>query len=774
MLWRGAVRNDSIRSGSGGKGKAQRPAQSAITSCFVILSVLVVTLFFPPPSISVTADKMSPGMPRMQGGDLYAIVIGVSKYRDPKIPRLDLADKDAKSFGDFLKAQDKMFKEVRVTLLLNEKATKPEVEKHLYYTLPKAGKDDTIILFFSGHGAYDPLRPKDFLFLTHDVEPEYLGTTAVKMSGLEFLKGIEAERVLIIADACYSGGFSEMKPKARAASLKMFLREFRSSSGRAIITSGKEGQLSWEVPNLGQSVFTHSLIEGLKGKADKDHDGVVTLSEAYEYAYGLTKDQTKGHQHPQFEGKVVGAFPLSFVGRAMSPSELKEQAFVAAKSGDLAALEQMLDSGVDVNARDGENDTPLIESARRGHADLAKLLLSRGADVEARNDERVTALAAASEKGRIDVVKALLDSGATVDPKNADGFTALALAARSGHVKAVNMLLAKGADTKARTDSGLTALILAAAHGHLEVAQALLDSGADISARDLESSTALTEAARNGHSEVVKLLLAQGAGIEARGRKYVDEQLLYAALRDDQPRAAELLIAGANINVQAESGDTPLTLAVGLGHMKSTRFFIEKGAVVNVKCANECTPLMVAARNGRTQVVQLLLHAGASVNTADRFGNAALAYAAGKGCHDVVRLLVANSAELNARDRTGLTPLHVAAANGNLETVRVLLAGGADLNATDRDGNTPLIMSAAEGHTGIVKLLSGKQADLNAKNRKGRTALIVAARRGHVAVVKLLLARGAVAAVRDWEGKTALGVASECGQKEVVKLLRGD
>ena len=429
------MRNDSVRAGSDGKGQAKRPAQSAITSCIVILSVLVVTLFLPPPSISVTADKMPPGVPKLQVGDLYAIVIGVSKYRDPKIPKLDLADKDAKAFGDFLKSQDKMFKEARVTLLLNEKATKSEVEKHLYYTLPKAGKNDTIILFFSGHGAYDPLRPKDFLFLTHDVEPEYLGTTAVKMSGLEFLKGIEAERVLIIADACYSGGFSEMKPKAQAASLKMFLQEFRSSSGRAIITSGNEEQLSWEVPNLKESVFTHSLIEGLKGKADKDHDGVVTLSEAYEYAYNLTKDQTKGYQHPQFEGKVVGAFPLSFVGRAMSPPELKEQAFAAAKSGDLESLEQMLVSGVDVNTRDGENDTPLIESARNGHVDLAKLLLSRGADVEARNDARVTALAAASEKGHIEVMKQLLDSGAGVDPKSADGFAPLALAARSGHLE---------------------------------------------------------------------------------------------------------------------------------------------------------------------------------------------------------------------------------------------------------------------------------------------------------------------------------------------------
>ncbi len=131
----------------------------------------------------------------LRTGDLYALVVGVSKYRDPKVPKLGLSDKDAKAFGDFLKSQNAIFKETRVTSLLNEKATKAEVEKYLYYTLPKAGKEDTIILFFSGHGAFDPIRPTEFLFLPYDAETEYLNTSGVKMSGLDFLKGVSAERV---------------------------------------------------------------------------------------------------------------------------------------------------------------------------------------------------------------------------------------------------------------------------------------------------------------------------------------------------------------------------------------------------------------------------------------------------------------------------------------------------------------------------------------------------------------------------------------------------
>ena len=63
-------------------------------------------------------------------GDLYALVVGLSKYRDASVPKLDLSDKDAKAFGDFLQTQNKVFKETKVTYLLNEKATKSEVEKY--------------------------------------------------------------------------------------------------------------------------------------------------------------------------------------------------------------------------------------------------------------------------------------------------------------------------------------------------------------------------------------------------------------------------------------------------------------------------------------------------------------------------------------------------------------------------------------------------------------------------------------------------------------------
>lgn len=725
------------------------------------------------PSLSFSAEKPSPRTPVLQGGNLHALVVGVSKYRDSKVPALELADKDAKAFGDFLESQNQVFKETRVKFLLNEQATKSAVEKYLYYALPKAGKNDTVILFFSGHGAYDPVRPQDFLFLTHDAEPEYLGATAVKMSGLDFLKGIEAERVLIVADTCYAEGFSDMKPKAVASTLQSFVNEIRNSSGRAIITSSKDKQLSWEMPRFKNSIFTHHLIEGLKGKADADHDGVVNLAEAYQYAYSMTKEVTGGRQHPQFESKIVGAFPLSYVGSPPPPSELKRRVLSEAETGRRDELERVLKLAADVNARDDENRTPLIIAAGRGHADAVKLLLDRGADPDARSDSRMTALAAAAENGHTEVIKLLLASGTAVNPRDHEGLTPLALAAGEGRVDAVKLLLARGGDVKARTESGSTPLMLAASRGHLPVVKHLVEHGAPINDRDMEAASAVTAAALNGHSQVVEFLLQKAAHMSARGARPLDNQLIRAVVRGDVNEVRTALNSGADPNALTDSGDTALGLSAGLGNVKVIKSLLDKGARCDVHTSRGRDPLLIAAAVGNAEAGRALLEAACRVDSVDVAGDTALIVASRYGRRDMIKVLLAAGPDFNHRNSRGNTALHAAAESGHTAVVRTLLAAGADLAAANLRGETPLTLAAAKGQLDAVRVLCEKQADVNARTAKGDTALMVAARHGQTAVVKYLLTRGVDLTAKDWEGRTAFALASEAGRRDLLELLTG-
>jgi hypothetical protein len=262
-------------------------------------------------SVPSQRNKM---VPVSRAGDLYALVVGVSSYSNDSVPDLRLSAKDATDFAQFLTTQQRVFRKSHVRLLLNDKATKQEVEKFLYHDLRKAGKDDTVILFFSGHGSGDPKTPGTFYFLTHDSDPEYLHATAIDMSGLRFFDRLDAAKVVLVADACHAGGFTRTKTKSVRPPLKEFMESFSESSGRVVLSSSKPDEYSQEKPYLKNSVFTHFLLKSLQGEADINRDSIVTLNEIYEYVYQRTKDETEGAQHPLKEGTVVGEFPIAVLG----------------------------------------------------------------------------------------------------------------------------------------------------------------------------------------------------------------------------------------------------------------------------------------------------------------------------------------------------------------------------------------------------------------------------------------------------------------------------
>lgn len=250
-------------------------------------------------------------VPTLSQGDMYVLAVGISKYKNPSIPSLTCAAKDAKDFAAFLETQKGLFNKIKIELLTDEEATKAELEKYLMYKIRKAGKNDTTVLFLSGHGSADPKRAGQYFFVTYDADPEFLEATSVNMSGLGFLKELDCPRILLISDACHSGGFSEWKTKAVVSPLKGFMRDFASSAGKVVISSSRPDEYSLESPRRDNGVFTHWLLEALKGAADRDSDGVVTVNEAYNYAYQQTKVETEGAQHPQFQGTVEGIFPLA-------------------------------------------------------------------------------------------------------------------------------------------------------------------------------------------------------------------------------------------------------------------------------------------------------------------------------------------------------------------------------------------------------------------------------------------------------------------------------
>jgi uncharacterized caspase-like protein len=130
------------------------------------------------------------------------------------------------------------------------------------------------------------------------------------------LTRLASERVIFITDACYSGATAgrTVQTAARRATISdNYLARLSKAKGRVVMTASRANQVSEERDSLGHGVFTYYLLEGLRGKADVDGDGVVSVDEAYNYVAKRVAEATGQNQHPMKRGDVEGQLILGRV-----------------------------------------------------------------------------------------------------------------------------------------------------------------------------------------------------------------------------------------------------------------------------------------------------------------------------------------------------------------------------------------------------------------------------------------------------------------------------
>ncbi len=253
--------------------------------------------------------------------NVWAVVIGINDYK--QVQDLKYASKDARAFYDYLIKRIKIPAE-NISLLLDHEASLYKIRSVLGTQLKrKAAKDDMVMIYFAGHGATenDSMSPDgdglEKYILPYDADLENLYASALPMSEIsKIFNRIYSERLIFIADACYSGasgGRTIGMDGKRANISDAFIDRISSGKGRVIITASGANEVSVEYDDLKHGVFTYYMLEALSGKADLDQDEIFTVDEVYNYVSIMVPMATGQSQHPVKKGTVEGQLIMGVV-----------------------------------------------------------------------------------------------------------------------------------------------------------------------------------------------------------------------------------------------------------------------------------------------------------------------------------------------------------------------------------------------------------------------------------------------------------------------------
>lgn len=206
-----------------------------------------------------------------------ALLIGVSEYGEG-IPPLSAALNDVEAMQRVLQKPNLGGFE-QIERLLNPDAI--AMRKAIQKLFKEAGKDDLVLLFFSGHGITND--EGDLYLTTRNTAKDDFEATAVDAS---FIQGQSyncyARRQVLILDACYSGAYAQ---GWRTKSVGVDIKNQLGAEGRVILTSSSATQTSFEQEGATLSLYTQYLVEGIEtGAADTDSDGNIYVHDLHAYA----------------------------------------------------------------------------------------------------------------------------------------------------------------------------------------------------------------------------------------------------------------------------------------------------------------------------------------------------------------------------------------------------------------------------------------------------------------------------------------------------------
>ncbi|KAK0515302.1 hypothetical protein JMJ35_002681 [Cladonia borealis] len=254
---------------------------------------------------------------------------------------------------------------------------------------------------------------------------------------------------------------------------------------------------------------------------------------------------------------------------------------LAAEHDKAGAIEILAAAGATIEARNSSNYTPLMVAASEGSYNALRTLIELRAEINCHNSLESALLVLCSrphkQEARLEVLKLMLDAGASPDGiENRMGWTPLHRAVEWSDEATISTLVARGANVNAKMNGSLhTPLYIAINKNRPGVVRLLLDAGADRNAVFEGNWTPTHMAAKCPDYEIMGMLLEQEVELDSQ---------LY------------------------DRGWTPLHVATSCRHMQTVKMLLEAGADVNIMAADGLTPLRLAEQIEASDLVDTFRH----------------------------------------------------------------------------------------------------------------------------------------------------------------------
>jgi uncharacterized caspase-like protein len=276
--------------------------------------------------------------------------VGIDRYR--MWPTLDHAVSDARGA---LRVFLRLGFEQMMPPLIDEAATADALRRLVIDELATLGGDDSLVLFFAGHGhartrmlQSGPVQT-GYIIPVDGERPEGHSASWLRLDNwLSDVARLPARHILVILDACHSGIAlgSLVKWRGGGSLHGGSFDELRRRQSRRVITSALADQRAMDGgPIGGHSLFTGCLLEGLTGGLTWPGRSEVTGTEIGVYVQQRVASYTESHQTPDFGALELDDRGELVVSLATEDRPMRPQSVTAPEKGS-ADLQQSHGSAV--------------------------------------------------------------------------------------------------------------------------------------------------------------------------------------------------------------------------------------------------------------------------------------------------------------------------------------------------------------------------------------------------------------------------------------------